>query len=89
MYHLPHCLINAVKTFLLGGVGAGIWKADCNRSLVAIFSLEKRLFFEHERTHSFHLALQSHLEEVPLLMFRDSKEKRSHQLGEGLLLPLR
>jgi len=51
--------------------------------------LEKLLFFEHERTHCFRIALQSRLEEVSLLMFQNSKEKRSHHVGEGLLPALR
>lgn len=52
-------------------------------------ALEKLLFLDHERTCSFLAALQLHLEEMHLPMFRHSKEKRCHQLRKRLLPPPR
>lgn len=44
------------------------------------------VFFEHERTRCFQRALQSHLEEVLLLMLRQKGEElMGYQLRESLL----
>lgn len=48
------------QNFSFGGVGADIWNADCNRSLIAMLSLGKLLFFKHERTQfSYNFAATS------------------------------